>query len=137
MNKVTIVKKSIYIVFLIAETLFWASCKIDRPKTPEKNTSPNLEKSIVEKEFLVGSWKDTSPSALHFTLFNDGTAHSDNMNTLLYKNWNVKGNQITFTVESIGNGTSSIDTVTYIIEKLYVNELILRRGTNLSEYTKE
>src|SRR5690606_920406 len=112
-------------------------CKNDRKSTTNNEANSKMEASIVEEEFLVGSWKDTSKSALHFTLFKDGTARSDNMKTLLYKNWKVKGNQITFTIESIGNGTSSMDTVTYIIEKLTRDELILRKGNYLSEYTKK
>ncbi|GGW39238.1 hypothetical protein GCM10007383_24960 [Arenibacter certesii] len=126
-----------HILFLIVGVLLLGSCKNDRKSTTKNEESSKIEESIVEKEFLVGSWKDTSKSALHFTIFKNGTARSDNMKTLLYKNWKVKGNQITFTIESLGNGTSSIDTVTYIIEKLTKDKLILRKGTYLSEYTKK
>lgn len=137
MRNLVVKTKTIYILFLIVGTLLLGACKNDNKSTTNNKVSSEIEGSIVENEFLIGSWKDTSKSALHFTLFKNGTARSDNMKTLLYKDWNVKGNQITFTVESIGNGTSSIETVTYIIEKLTRDELILRKGSYLSEYTKK
>ncbi|MCM4168441.1 hypothetical protein KCTC52924_02013 [Arenibacter antarcticus] len=129
--------KTIHILFLIVGVLLLGSCKNDRKSTANNEANSEIEESIVEKEFLVGSWKDTSKSALHFTLLKNGTARSDNMKTLLYKNWKVKANQITFTIESIGNGTSSMDTITYNIEKLTRDELILKKGNYLSEYTKK
>ncbi|MCK9628570.1 MAG: lipocalin family protein [Bacteroidales bacterium] len=95
------------------------------------------KRTAIGQELLTGSWKDTSPSALHFTLFKDGTARSDNMKTLLYKNWSVKDNQITFTVESIGNGTSSTDKITYIVEKLTDKEMVLRSGESIYKYKKK
>ena len=137
MRNLVIKTKTIHILFLIVGVLLLGSCKNDRKSTTNNEANSKIEESIVEKEFVVGSWEDTSKSALHFTLFKNGTARSDNMKTLLYKNWRVKGNQITFTIESIGNGTSSMDTVTYIIEKLTRDELILRKGNYLSEYTKK
>ncbi|HUH28753.1 lipocalin family protein [Gelidibacter sp.] len=125
------------ITFLMVGLLLLGACKNDTKTTMDNEVNSKDQKSIVENELLVGSWIDASDSALHFTLFNDGTARSDNMKTLLYKNWKVKGNQITFIVESIGNGTSSVDTLTYNIEKLTKNKLILKKDNYLSEYTKE
>lgn len=43
---------------------------------------------------------------------------------------------MTFTIESIGNRTSSTDTVTYIIDRLTSEKPILRKGVYLSEYGK-
>lgn len=137
MRNLVIKTKTAHILFLIVGVLLLVSCKNDRKSTTNNEANSKIEGLTVEKEFLVGSWKDTSKSALHFTLFKNGTARSDNMKTLLYKNWKVKGNQITFTIESIGNGTSSMDTVPYIIEKLTRDELILRKGKYLFEYTKK
>ncbi len=59
-----------------------------------------------------------SEAALNFTLLADDTAKSDNMKTLLYKKWRVAGNNIIFTIESIGNHTSSTDDEVYEIIKL-------------------
>ncbi len=122
--------------------LFFVSCNNERKSTESNKINPEVQReiesdSIINKQLLIGSWKDTSESALHFTLFEDGTARSDNMRTLLYKNWKVSGNQITFTIESVGNGVSSIDDVTYTIEKLSKDKMVLRKGEYLSEYTKK
>jgi|SRR5690554_1473457 len=129
--------KIIPITFLIFGLLLLGACKNDTKTTENKEVDSEHQKSEVENELLVGSWLDSSDAALHFTLFNDGTARSDNMKTLLYKNWKVQGNQISFIVESIGNGTSSVDTLTYSIEKLTKNKLILKKDNYLSEYTKK
>ena len=97
-----------------------------------------LPLSTFDTKLLIGSWKDNSDAALDFTLFEDGSARSDNMKTLLYKNWQIKGDQITFTIESIGNATSSTDNLTYLIENLSDKELILNDGrSHLSTYTKQ
>lgn len=116
------------------------SCK-NEATTTVIATEPDIEADAqspeYSKELLVGSWKDNSESALDFTLFEDGTAQSDNMKTMLYKSWKLDGNQVTFTIESIGNQTSSIDDQTYTIEKLTENELVLKDGTYVTEFTKK
>lgn len=123
--------------FLIAGISLLGSCTYDTESTTSNQVSSEIAHSVVEKELLVGSWIDTSVSALHFTLFKDGSARSDNMKTLLYKDWNVEVNQITFTLESFGNGTSSTDTTTYTIERLTADELTLSKGTYRTTYTKQ
>ena len=129
--------KIIPITFLIFGLLLLGACKNDTKTTENKEVDSEHQKSEVENELLVGSWLDSSDAALHFTLFNDGTARSDNMKTLLYKNWKVQGNQISFIVESVGNRTSSMDTLAYNIEKLTETKLILKKDNYLSEYTKK
>ena len=124
------------LIFFIGIFLL-GSCNTDNKSTAHKEPGTEIQNSLAEKELLTGSWKDNSEAALDFTLFEDGTARSDNMKTLLYKKWKVKGNEITFTIESIGNGTTSTDDETYIIEKLTKTDLILKNGTQLSEYTKK
>jgi len=118
------------------------SCNSERRSKTGIEISSGVQKENqsdigFEAQFLIGSWKDTSESALHFTLFEDGSACSDNMKTLLYKNWRVSGQQITFTIESVGNGMSSIQEVTYTIEKLGKDKMVLRKGEYLSEYTEK
>jgi outer membrane lipopolysaccharide assembly protein LptE/RlpB len=137
MNNLKIKSKTIQTPFLIAAILLLVSCDYNWRSTTNNKPKLELENSIDKQELLIGSWKDTSKSALHISLFKNGTARSDNMKTLLYKNWSVKGNQITFTIESIGNGNSTTENVTYIIEKLTNNELILRKGIYLTKYKKE
>lgn len=128
--------KTIHILFLTIGLFLSGSCKHDKRSITNNEVNIDIEESRVAKDFLIGSWKDTSKSALHFTLLDNGTARSDNMKTLHYKNWKLNGNQITLTIESIGNDTLSMDTETYIIEKLTRERLILRKGNTLSEYTK-
>jgi len=73
---------------------------------------------------------------LHFSINADGTAKSDNMETLLYQKWEVKNNQLYLTAESIGNGSSSTNTAVYEIQKLNKNQMILKQGEMLFEYKK-
>ncbi len=129
-------------ILLLSGLFLLGSCKNERKSTTDSKTTfeiQNEEKhsSTINKDLLVGSWKDNSESALHFTLFKNGSARSDNMETLLYKKWKLSGNQIIFTVESVGNGTSSIDDETYIIDKLTEDRLVLKNGEYLFEYTKK
>ncbi|MGV8962481.1 MAG: lipocalin family protein [Candidatus Saccharimonadaceae bacterium] len=137
MKKLIITSKLISILLLIVGTLVFSSCNNKKKNTTSNEVNTETQISLIEKDHLIGSWKDSSAAALHFTLFKDGTARSDNMKTLLYKSWSVNGNEITFTIESIGNGTSSIDDETYTIDKLTKDELILSKGTYKSEYTRK
>lgn len=136
--------KTIQIILLVfvGGVFLFSSCKDGKKSKPGKDIKSEIQSkeksdSTIEKELLVGSWIDCSPAVLHFTLFEDGTARSDNMKTLLYKKWRVKGSQIVFTIESIGNKTSSVDDETYNIEKLTKDSLVLRRGEYLSKYIKK
>ncbi len=38
-----------------------------------------LSDVLIDETLLIGSWLDSSESVLHFSIFQDGTAHSDNM----------------------------------------------------------
>lgn len=133
----TIKTNTLQAILLMVGILLTASCNNDNKNSQNNKTTPAIENTDIEKDLIVGSWEDTSPAALHFTLLKDGTAHSDNMKTLLYKKWSVKGNQITFTIESIGNQTSFIDEDTYTIEKITKDELILKKGDYLSKYIRK
>lgn len=137
MKKSKIKTQSTSILLLIIGILFTFSCKNENKGTSINNVNPEIEQTTIENDLLVGSWKDNSEAALDFTLLKDGSARSDNMKTLLYKKWSVNGDQITFIIESIGNGTSSTDTETYTIEKLNKDQLIIKKGDYQSEYTKK
>jgi len=99
------------------------------------NKKAELKTSINEK-YLIGSWEDTSPVALHFTLSANGTAKSDNMSTLMYEKWYVKNDSLYLVAKSIGNKTSSIDTTAYEIEHLDVNRMKLKYKNKTLDYTK-
>jgi len=119
-------------ILLLSVIFLLSACNNENTTLSEEN-----QNSTTNQDYLVGSWKDNSKSALHFTLFKDGSARSDNMETLLYKTWKVKGSQLTLTVESVGNGTSSTNEVNYTINKLTKNQLVLKNRNLLSKYTKE
>ena len=136
MKNLNIKSNLLKISFLSLAFLALNACKED-PKnieTPEEETE--TVQPSVDENLLIGSWKDTSPSALHFTMFEDGTAKSDNMKTLLYKNWSVQGNKITFIVESVGNKSTSTDTIVQTIEKLTNDELIFVDGNIREAFIK-
>jgi hypothetical protein len=86
---------------------------------------------------LIGSWLDTSKRKLHFTLFKDGTARSDNMKTLLYRKWHIEGNTLIITEESIGNGNTSIENYEYDIILLNDTTLVLKNGDIIERYIKK
>ena len=130
------VKQSLMI--LLASALLFSSCQ-----NPENSANQDdKEEATVEQSAsantssLIGSWEDQSQAALHFTLFADGTAKSDNMSTLLYERWSVNGNELSLVAKSVGNKQSSIDTMVYSIEKLNENEMTLKHGDLILEYKK-
>jgi len=129
--------KKFFAGIIIAGSIL-SSC--NNKKTP--NSSKQENKQITEQQaslktnLLVGSWKDQSSAALHFSLFEDGRAKSDNMRTLLYQKWSIKNNQLFLTLKSIGNKTSSIDTEIYEIIKLDSKLLILKKDNSIYKYKK-
>ena len=129
--------KNILTIVLVSG-LFLISCKNTKKNSDEDFTDQREteQKSTIDTSYLIGSWEDQSEKALHFTLYIDGTAQSDNMATLLYQKWSVKGNQLYLVSKSIGNGSSSIDTTVYEIQKLNESQMILKRGDLILEYKK-
>lgn len=124
--------KNIFIILLLSVISF-TSCNT----TSKKSTDDVIEKmSNIDTSLLIGSWEDQSESALHFSLFSDGTAQSDNMKTLLYSHWEVKKNQLYLVAESIGNGVSSVDTLVYEIQQLDEDKLVLKQEDLISIYKK-
>lgn len=133
--------KKIEMGCLIFSLILLSSCKnvqkdSNDNKTQSETQTTETNDSKIDTSLLVGSWIDTSQSALNVTLFADGTARSDNMATMLYKNWQVKGNTITFTIESIGNGNSSTNNDSYEIQKLNEDEMILQSENRAFTYRK-
>ena len=59
------------------------------------------------------------------------------MATLLYKNWWVENDQLFLVEESIGNHTSSIDTISYKITSVDEKSLILTDGDFTVTYKKQ
>lgn len=133
MKSITIrISKSISILFI--GVILFSSCEgILAPKSEQQTVKAV---SIDDKDF-IGSWRDSSVMGTNFTLFEDGTARSDNMKTVLYKEWRTVGNEITFTIESVVNGRSSSEKETYTIEKLTKNRMVLSKNGKLTEYIKK
>ena len=129
--------KNIFTLVLVGG-LFLISCKDKQKTSDERPTNQEIseQKSTVNTDFLIGSWEDQSPAALNFSLYADGTAKSDNMATLLYQKWNVKDNQLYLEAKSIGNGSSSIDTEVYEIQKLDESHMVLKLGEIIFDYEK-
>jgi hypothetical protein len=126
------------LTILLGSGIFIISCKEKNQDANQDLTDQNkIEKSAVTNtSSLIGSWEDQSEKALHFTLNADGTAQSDNMETLLYQQWSIKDNQLFLVAKSVGNKQTYIDTIVYSIQKLDHSELIIKRGDLILEYKK-
>lgn len=118
---------------LLVAALLVISCKNGQENADHKKAA---QKSTVTERYLIGSWEDSSPAALHFTLFEDGTARSDNMSTLLYEKWYLKDNNLYLVAKSIGNKSSSTDTETYVIKHLDESQMKLKQGNRVMEYRR-
>ena len=90
---------------------------------------------------FVGSWVEPIPGneteVQGFTLNEDGTASSINMNTLVYQKWVLKKGQLILTAKSIGNHSSSIDNEVYSIELVGKNSLTLNNGFASFTYKRQ
>jgi len=91
--------------------------------------------------FFIGSWVEPipgNPNAVQgFTLNEDGTASSINMNTLLYQKWALKKGRLILTAKSIGNHSSSLDDMIYSIQLNGKNTLKLNNGYADFTYTRQ
>lgn len=125
--------KNLTIILLIGLSL--VSC-VNRQNESNKGLENTVKEVTINTANLIGSWEDQSEAALHFTLFEDGTAQSDNMKTLLYQEWFINDSQLSLVFESIGNKISSIDTVSYTIEQLDEHQLILKRNLLIQSYKR-
>lgn len=115
--------------------LLLVSCK-NQQKDININQVSESKETGLSTNYLIGSWVDQSKTALDFSLYEDGTAKSDNMATLLYQQWYEKDNQLLIIAESIGNKQSFIDTIAYSIERINSNELVLKRGDLILNYER-
>lgn len=133
--------KKLPTLLMITGVLTIGSCREDKN---EKTGQKNIEKehldqfsADINEQLLLGSWLDTSESALHFSLFQDGSARSDNMATLLYQKWRLEGTNLILTVKSIGNGSSSTGEEVYEIQTLTEKIMTLRNRESVFKYEKK
>ena len=125
-----------FILIILVGTALLFSCSNQKDSKSIINQDQVKDSTVIIKNDLSGSWEDESESALHFSLFADGIAQSDNMSTLLYQQWYVKGSELFLVAKSIGNKQKFIDTIAYTIQKLDNKELLLNRGDLVFRYKK-
>lgn len=124
----------------------FTSCKDPKeaPVTDETATTEVVDETApeaVDTKGLVGSWIQPNPAnekeVQGFDLKEDGTAESINMATLKTLKWWVEADQLFLEQESIGNGTSGIDTLSYKFEVVDGKTLNLTRGEFTNAFTKQ
>ncbi|MCX2679846.1 lipocalin family protein [Galbibacter sp. EGI 63066] len=112
-------------------------------KTSKQTINAGGSNSETENitNLLIGSWVQLNPidekEVQGFTLKNDGTAESINMATLVYKKWWIEKGKFVLVAESIGSGSSSIDTTKYEIVNRTNSVLELKDGDYTDRYTKK
>ncbi|WP_121964798.1 lipocalin family protein [Myroides sp. N17-2] len=135
-------KMTLAIAFM---AITFASCKDQKetPVTEETTTTEVVEQPVtpVDTKVLVGSWTQPNPindkEVQGFELKEDGTAASINMATLKTNKWWVEGDKLFLAQESIGNGTSSVDTVSYQFQVVDGATLNLVNGELKDTFTKK
>ena len=111
-------------------------------KNTEKDNTPEIESVATNyNELLIGSWVEKNPinenEVQGVEIIKGGEAKSINMATLLYKNWWVENDKLFLVEESLGNQTSSIDTLSYKISSIDEKSLILKDGDYTITYKKQ
>ncbi len=129
-------------LFTIALLISLLSISCNQSKQQEaKSDEISLSKTENKTPPLIGSWVEPNPinekEVQGFTLKNDGVAESINMATLIYKKWWKEADKLVLIRESIGNGSSSLDTIKYNIVKLNERELELKDKDVSIKYTKQ
>jgi hypothetical protein len=131
-------KKVVTIVLLVSLTTI--SCnQITKQET--KHVEVTISKTEEKTNLLVGSWVEPNPinekEMQGIKINSDGTAESINMATLLYKKWWKDADKLFLVSESIGNGSSSIDTTKYEIVKLNEKEIELKDRDYIIKYKRK
>jgi hypothetical protein len=105
--------------FLSALILLTIACNRTSDVTVQDNTSQSI----------IGTWVEPNPvnnlEVQGFELKADGSAASINMATLLYQSWWTRGDSLWLVTQSIGNKTSSVDTMSYAIRICTDEQLVL------------
>jgi hypothetical protein len=91
----------------------------------------------IDVSKLTGGWKDTSKAGLDMLLEKDGQAISLNSVTLKYSKWKLKGNKLTISSQSIGNGITFFSDDVYIIEQLNDSIMVLRSGSYVTKFIRK
>lgn len=90
---------------------------------------------------IAGTWLQPVPGMegryQGFTLYDDGSAVSVNMNTLVYAAWEKNGSVLKLSGKSIGNGLTLDFSEEYNIKKLGRHDLWLENEGLVSEYFRK
>lgn len=145
----TAIKTSLVIIgflsMILGGLLFYKWEKRSETKSTQEEkvttTIETLPLVLTKKEKkLMGSWVEPVPENEKeyqgFTLLSDGTANSINTGELLYKTWQIRGDELSLIVESIGEGFHSQDMETYIFEQISENTLLLKIGQSVFPYKR-
>lgn len=94
----------------------------------------------ADKALLIGSWVEPNPidssQVQGFTLNEDGTASSINMETLKYSKWWVEPGRLVLVSSSIGNGISFTDTTSCPIMRMGKGTLDIKYGNLKRSYRR-
>ena len=129
------------IIFGISIVLFATIIGCNNKNT-EKDNTPAIEKETTNyNELLIGSWVEKNPinenEVQGIEIIKGGEAKSINMATLLFKNWWVENDKLFLVEESIGNHSSSIDTISYKVNSIDENSLVLSDDDMIINYKRQ
>ena len=131
--------KKVFTIALLVSLAISSCNQITKQKT--KNGEVSISKTEKETNLLIGSWVEPNPinekEMQGLKINNDGTAESINMATLIYKKWWKEADKLFLVSESIGNGSSSIDTTKYEIVKLNEKEIELKDRDYIVKYKRK
>ncbi len=95
----------------------------------------------VSESALVGEWIQPIPGMENqmqgIKLEEKGKASSINMHTLVYEQWEYKGEKLLLSGKSIGNGQTISFTDELSIKKLTKDSLVLQKENLLIRYKKK
>ena len=132
-------KKIVFSIVLVV-SLALTSCNQSQKQKTKDEKVPKI-KTEKETNLLIGSWVEPNPinenELQGIVIKENGIAASINMATLIYKKWWKDADQLILVAESIGNGTSSLDTTKYEIIKLNEKELELKNNDYIVKYKKQ
>ena len=128
------------ILFLSLTGFTIISCN-QTAKQETAKTASTETKTKEDTKLLLGSWTQPNPindkEVQGFVLKQDGSAASINMATMVYKKWWTAKGKLFLVAESIGNGSSSIDTTQYEVLSNTATVLQLKYGDYTDTYTRK
>ncbi|TCM65053.1 lipocalin-like protein [Acinetobacter calcoaceticus] len=90
---------------------------------------------------FYGNWVEPNPindkEVQGFSLNQDLTAKSINMETLQYQSWEYKEGNLSLVAKSVGNKQSSVDTTVYKVISVDENTLVIQDRDLKLTYTKQ